>query len=241
MIRDEKRHRDYIKEHYGTHTIQEIADACELDYYTVRYIIKKMRQDDYKSRHNAPWTEEENEKLLEVYGHSTMEKMMEVFKRTERAIISQMKRLTGSEDKGYNSGYLTTTQLAEAMDVTYCSVDRWIKEKDLKIHRLGQRRYIIPYKFWRWARENTSWLDFRSYEYGSIGEEPRWLKSVIEEQKATMSPRRKEWTTKEIQTLDFLVSCGKKDREIQEQMPYRSLASIKRKRLRRKGELANEN
>lgn len=224
---------------YGKYTVQEIATHLNIDYYTVRYLIKLMRQEGYNLRYSLPWTPEEDEKLLEVYGHSSMDKMIEIFKRSEKAIISRIKRLTGSEDKGYNSGYLTTVQLADVMGVTYSSVDRWIKYEDLKIHRIGTRRYIVPYKFWRWARQNTNWLNFRNYEYGSIGEEPRWLKDVIEDQKKQNKYVRREWTMKEISTLDWMVDGGKKDAEIAIALG-RSKASIKRKRLRRQKERANE-
>lgn len=239
MIKEADKYKTFIENKYGKLTVQEIAIQLDIDYYTVRYLIKKMREEGYKFRYSLPWTTEEDEKLLEVYGHSSMEKMIEIFKRSERAIISRMKRLTGSEDKGYNSGYLTTVQLADIMGVTYCSVDRWIKDRDLKIHKVGQRRYIIPYKFWRWAKENTDWLDFRCYQYGSIGEEPRWLKGVIEEQKAQNKHKRREWTVKEISTLDWMVDGGKKDDEIAKVLG-RSKASVKRKRLRRQEERKHE-
>lgn len=235
-------HEEYLKTNYGTLSIQEMADELNLDYYRVRYMIKLLRdKGKVKSRSNKKWTPQEDEKLLEIYGHSTMEKMIDTFHRTEKAIIGRIKRLTGSEDKGYNSGYLTTTQLADIMGVTQCTVGRWIDDKDLKIHRVGARRYIINTKFWEWARKNTHWVDFRNYEYGSIGGEPRWLATAIEEQKKTFKPKPRAWTIKEVQALKFHVSCGRNDRWIAENiLKDRSVGSIKRQRLRYREEIANE-
>lgn len=174
-------------------------------------------------KHRTPWTEEEDEFLLERVGTATYDWIAGRLGRTPQAVHERMRDL-GTTDKYLLTGTMSARQLAGHLNVAPHYITELIRNHGLpaqerntryKRERQYPRFYILPEKFWEWANDNREKFNFYEMEEGSILPEPAWL----EDQRRKdyyKKPKRRKWTPEEEERAYFLYRSGISVKEIAE-------------------------
>ncbi|MCH1625224.1 helix-turn-helix domain-containing protein [Fredinandcohnia quinoae] len=175
------------------------------------------------------WTDEEIMFLKETIGYYKIQTIAQKLNRTVQAVLSKMKRL-GISNTREQTGFLTTCQLANALQVDPTTVREWIKRHDLKCvkraTRCEQKYYLIqPEDFWSWAEVNRDRIDFSKIDYLSLLPVPEWYKDEKNHKKETSY---KVWSKKEEKSLLLMMSSGYTLKEVAAIL-NRSMISVQRK------------
>lgn len=124
------------------------------------------------------WTLDEDDFLIYHYGHKPFSYIARKLNRSEASIESRVARLKLGAAKEA-TGYFEMGELANALNVDYKTVYEWARKKDLPIEKTyAKRRHLLMIdvaKFWKWADENRSMLNFAKISPGVLLPEPDWL------------------------------------------------------------------
>ena len=193
------------------------------------------------NQYTHPWTEQEQDQLIELLGSYSFEIIAKKLNRTIGAIESQVERMKLSAL--VESGKINAHMLSVAFDIQYKVLYRWrdqfglpLKKKKLRSSKRTKQASLVinAEEFWKWADKHRHLINFRNYKPFSILPEPEWLEEQIRLDYQTIPKRqRREYTKQEDETLIRLYLSGMKQKDIAKQLE-RTHNSVERrlKRLR---------
>ncbi|WP_180232375.1 Myb-like DNA-binding domain-containing protein [Priestia megaterium] len=157
------------------------------------------------------WTLEEVFYLREKIGVYSFKA---IAKKLDRSIYSvKMKAAKlGIGDPAKNFDGVTQCQLADALNVDYGSINRWIAEYQLPIIRKvfaeeKSVKCINLNDFWQWAEKHKHMLNFARVEKHILGAEPEWVdkKRGADKMNLTKKKKKRAWTVEEDKLLISMV------------------------------------
>lgn len=166
------------------------------------------------------WTPEEEQFVLDLFGSTTIQYMMDRLNRSSNSIVLKYQELTGSRDAQATGGFVSPPIVAEALGVSHRTITLWIKQHKLPAKRLHQQRKISksycysldPAAVWKWVAKNKERVNFSQVKKGVLLPEPRWLEKEI--QNATYVKPPRNWTKEEDNIAWTLYKSGLGYREI---------------------------
>ena len=186
------------------------------------------------------WKENEIEYLVDNWGIKNIKSISKELNRSENAIIVKARKmkLGAFLDSG---DYVTLNQLMNALGITNGSsytINLWIKELGLPVRRKKVRnnsfKIIKIDKFWKWAKDNQTRLDFSKFPKNLLGEEPPWVEEkrkqdIIRCLKIEKSAKSIPWTSYDDNyLLDLLKSYKYTTDEIAEKLNRSQGAVVRR-------------
>ncbi len=190
------------------------------------------------TRHNKTWTEEEKEKLRELWGEYSIGHISKKLKRKESAIeVMAGKLRLGCRYKNY----MSANQAGELLGVEGRVLIRW-KDKGLKIKTKEgverQRHLICIEDLTKFLKDNQDLWDSRKLELFALGQEPEWLKEKRRKDMKEPAKHGARWTKQEEGMLIAQYNAGKSKKEIAA-MLGRSEMGVQRKvdKLKSSGKL----
>lgn len=189
------------------------------------------------SKYRKHWSEEEVQYLQDYYGVYSMKNLVKVIGRTESQIIAKARRL--HLNHRYNSGKITTVDLARAIGKDRGTVAYWCKTGKLKATSnsvLNRKIYTIQLKdFWKFAEKNKSKINFHKIERNILGKEPEWVEEERKKGNVKLSNNHnKKWTKEEDALITFYWQQGKTGKEIGEILNRKTDAVLSRARKKLK-------
>lgn len=182
------------------------------------------------------WQQHEIDYITMKVGHVSYGYMARKLGRTTNAIELKLKKL-GMGNTKEQTGLLTALELSKLIGVDHKTVRRWIEKKGLKASRRKTRGLkaflmISPEAWWKWAKENSKYVDFSRIESDTILPEPAWVDDARKEKKNM----QRRWSEAEDQQLKAYVRAGLTQEKIGERL-CRSRMSVERRlsRLRKNG------
>lgn len=156
------------------------------------------------------WTAEELDYLQDKWGMTSIPSIANKLGRSIEAVKIKAQKL-GLRSFIHSGEYITVNQLFLAIRGriinTYDNIS-WIKNRGLpvKTKLLITKRVRVIYidEFWKWAKNNSTFIDFSKFEENMLGEEPAWVKKQrnLDEIKA-MQFKKSPWTKGEDNNLKF--------------------------------------
>jgi hypothetical protein len=183
---------------------------------------------------NRPWLKSDEDLLEEKWGNVSIPAIAKLLNRT--VIACKLKALKMGLNRHIHSGeYVTCNQLFTAMGLGSSSYTRgvWEHEKNMPIEykKSIKMKYKIIYlkKFWKWAEENKTLIDFVKFEENMLGEEPQWVKEKRKADFMANKFKKSPWTKTEDSMLqDMLNSYSYTYRELSLRL-LRTEGAIKRR------------
>ena len=168
------------------------------------------------NRAQKKWTKEEEAYLSEFWGIKSRTAIATHLGRTENAIQVRVNRL-GLGAFLESGDYVTLNQVYQALrgrNVSTYQKKSWEKNRGLPVHtkRISEKRVRVVYldEFWKWAKENRSFIDFSKMEPYILGEEPDWVREQRKKDFYACSLQKKTpWTPTEDELLKKLLSQQK--------------------------------
>ncbi|WP_416145264.1 hypothetical protein [Planococcus koreensis] len=127
------------------------------------------------------WTIEEEDKIIELWGETSIKKLSKSLMRTERAIITRAKELglTLRQVKEQVDG-ISVSELAKLLGVTLAKVNNWIAKHGLPLREWSvsskvTTKYINLDDFWKWAENHQEQLYTKLFDKHALGAEPKWM------------------------------------------------------------------
>jgi len=194
-------------------TQREIAQILNMSQTYVSYQFIKL---GIKSR--RIWTKEDVEYLQEKFGILSLKIIAKHLGKTEYAIVGKAKR-AGLGGVLNASELLNAAQLAKALGVDRGTIERWIKEVNLKAVKrvLSKKRAFWRIRiddFWEWAKEHESLINWSKFEKNSMGKEPKWTDTSRKNYSSRPKRECEKWTNNENNALEMYWNAGKKVNEI---------------------------
>ena len=183
------------------------------------------------------WTNEEYAILRNFWGSKSIPAIAEQLGRSPNAIRIKADRL----DLGpvLESGdYITLNQLVIAVTGNSKSysyhMKSWVQNRGLPVHTKKVERcsFRVVYidEFWKWAKENRSFIDFSKFEPFSLGEEPEWVAEQRKKDYQSFRLQRKDpWTPLEDEQLKQLLAKQKYGYSELSKLLHRSAGAIQRR------------
>lgn len=179
---------------------------------------------------NRIWTDEELNKLKDLWGNKPIRVIARRLNRTETAVIVKAKRLKlGSPSCA--GDYLNANRIAMIMGVDCRTVTGyWVDKCGLKasreVMRQGKISWLINYEaFIKWLKKNQDKWDSRKVELYALGYEPDWLIDKRQRDKEIPKRRFAKWTKTEDARAVYMFKKGKSKAEIAEAL-NRSACSV---------------
>ena len=179
-------------------------------------MARKPRKPKPRKRNKRTWTEEEENKMLEMVGVYNYNTIGIALGRSERAIQHRL-LIIDTEDKTLLTGMMTAAELGRLVKRDKSYITKLIKENGLPATQPNLRfktteektfRWMIdPDKFWKWAEKNRDHFNFHQIEADSIPPEPSW----VEEQRRVDYQKpvtRKRWTEEDKKRAIELLDQG---------------------------------
>lgn len=181
------------------------------------------------------WTENDLSFLQKRVGNCSLSAIARQLNRSETAVSLKLKRM-GLRNTKNATGFLTSSELAEALKVDRKTVYNWIQFHGLKaISRVtGYKRkfYLIDvHFFWKWAEQNQEKINFNNIEKHALPPEPDWVDKARQTTADKEVKTYKHWTTKEINLLLKWKTEGLNFNEIAKKLD-RSRISVERRYAR---------
>jgi hypothetical protein len=158
------------------------------------------------------WTEQDSDYLKDNWGSKSIDAICKALKRNKNAVMIKVCRL-GLGPFLESGEYVTFNQLLIALGVASYSYKptSWIKNKGfpVKMKKVGKCRWRVVYitDFWKWAKENRSFIDWSKVEKNILGKEPAWVDDIRKiSQKRSLAVRQTPWTPEEDQILKSLLN-----------------------------------
>lgn len=129
------------------------------------------------------WTPDDREYLEDNWGTLSMGTLMKNLNRSEAAILIKVHRwgLSAFLDSG---DYVSCNQLSHALGYGNWNGYRatsWVKNRKFPVRtkRVNNNSFKVVYltDFWKWAKQNQSFLEFSRFEENVLGKEPQWVKA----------------------------------------------------------------
>lgn len=183
------------------------------------------------------WTQEEKDELAELYGSKSLDEIAKKLGRSVKAIINMRYRLHLGAFLD-NGDYITLNQLLMAVKgikhgAGY-SLISWVKKRGLPVtsKKVGKCKFRVVRldKFWKWAADNRSFIDFSKMPELTLGEEPAWVKEKrINDTLCKAFKKSTPWTALEDAQLRAYVKEGKKTGHEIAQLLHRTHGAVVRR------------
>lgn len=186
---------------------------------------------------NRYWTKEEIEFLQDKWGSMNVKTIAKNLNRSVDAVMLKKNRL-GLGRFTESGDYITFNTLMKALGhgnsgYRYKETS-WIKNRgcpvETKTIKNRKIRVIKIDKFWKWAYDNRTFLDFSKFEKHILGAEPAW---VDKKRRADISKNIKikttKWTEKEDEYLKYLLKQFKYSYDEIGNRLNRSSSAVKRR------------
>lgn len=155
------------------------------------------------------WSKEEVEYLKTNWGMKSIKTMSKALNRSENAISLKKNKLKLGAFLD-NGDYITFNQLLKILG---CSINvniknAWIRRGlPLIYKKVNNKKFKVVKidKFWEWAEENQTYLDFSNFIRFSLGKEPSWVEPKRQRDIFNDIQKKKRWTKDEDEKLIFLV------------------------------------
>ena len=180
------------------------------------------------------WTQEEKDKLAELYGTKSLDTIAKIMGRSINSISVMRQRLhLGAFLE--NGDYITLNQLLKAVKGTKYgdsySLISWVKNRGLPIihKRVGKCSFRVVRldDFWKWAETNKAFIDFSKMSKCILGAEPDWVKSKrIEDTLCKAIKKTTPWTPLEDGRLADYIREGKKTGHEIAKIMHRSYGAV---------------
>lgn len=202
---------------------KEIAKLLGVKMYEVQNALVKygITKKVVPKNHFKHWTKEQDEFLISKFGvfsYETIGKYKLIDKSAESVKARACKLKLG--DPRFHDDFVTKTFLARSIKVDAKKVNYWIESCGLKseIKKLTLKSFVTRIRlsdFWEWLEKNKDLMNWKKFESGAIGVEPKWTKEIREKyKKATPKNEGKEWTNELDGLLDSYYKLGKSIKEI---------------------------
>lgn len=155
-------------------------------------------------RQGKAWTDEEDEKLFELYSQfKTNEYIAKQLDRSTAGVKRRLERKGSS--KHLATGTITANELAKALGVDSTTIISHINEKGLPVRKFYvngldskyNRYYINIERFWAWVSQHKDLYRWSKMKERTLLPEPDWLAEAIEKDKRLPKHTRKPWTPQE--------------------------------------------
>jgi hypothetical protein len=158
------------------------------------------------------WTELEVNYLEESWGAVSLGHMSRKLNRSVSSVVQKARRL-GLKDALHSGDFITYNQLMKALgrgQVSSYTDTSWVKNRNFPIQMrtmVTQKvRCVNLEKFWKWAEQNRTFVDFSKVEVGALGLEPEWVKEQRKNDHAMAKGfKNTPWTLKDDTLLKSLV------------------------------------
>jgi hypothetical protein len=126
-----------------------------------------------------PYSEWEDNYLMEYYGTKLMKDLVKRLCRTEASIRNRMVYLTGTDDVCAVSGNYSSSDIATIMGLDKSSVNLYIKKGELLAMKLGNKNVVNYELFWNWLENNLDKVRVDNIDRYDILESPDWYKEFV--------------------------------------------------------------
>lgn len=230
----------YLEKHAKTKGFNQIAIDLNRTERAVKLKAFKLGIKGQK----AQWSEQELDLIEELAGLKSLNLIAEKLGRPKSGVWMKMVEL-GCADFHLEAGTYSAKALGEIIGVSSETVRRWILNKGLPARKRGRQYYVdkryMSYHissedFWKWAKKNTSIVEFNKIERDILPPEPDWVEE--ERRKQFYRPaKQKVWTEEEDEKLlRMYYKEALKQREIAERLGRTKNSIEKRLRLLRRKE-----
>lgn len=167
---------NYLRENFGVLSKAEIAENLGRTPEAVKLRIYKFRL----SKRN--WSEEDIEYLKESWGNKSVPVIAAHLHRSEEAIKLKVSKLglgrfLDSGDR-YVTKFFLCKAIGHASSQSYVNIS-YIQNRGLPTHKIKRNKqtFEVVYldEWWKWAKQNQSFLDFSKFEKYALGPEPKWV------------------------------------------------------------------
>lgn len=151
------------------------------------------------------WTDRDVYNLQKRVGTCSLSAIARQLDRSDTAVLLKAKRMGLGNTKNA-TGFLTSSELAEMLNVDRKTVYNWIQfhrlEATSRITCYTRKFYFIDVRsFWKWAEQNREKIDFNIIEKHALPPEPDWVDEARQTNADKKIKTYKRWTTKEIDLL----------------------------------------
>lgn len=162
---------------------------------------------------SKPWTESEEEYLVDSWGNVSIDSIAHHLKRSKTAVIIRARRLGLGAFRNNNDRGISKHQLFRSIGYSQSSgymACSWVKNRGLPIHRIkcNESYWDMVYidEFWEWAYKNQSFLDFSKFEKYALGPEPEWVAAKRSaDYRKSIKFKKSPWTALEDEKLKKLL------------------------------------
>ncbi len=204
----------------SSEVITELQNEFEVPRYIITRYAKKFGLTKKSIKY---WTDEETEKLHELWGYKTIPQIAKILGRTENAITVKYKRL-GLEAPSKAGETMTANEAAALLKIDIHTItDRWIAKHGLKAKKKAIRGkkeiWMIKHSdLITFLKENQNRWDSRRLEIYALGSEPQWLKDKRARDSCKVLKISQKWTPEEDARAIFLFKQGYTYKQIAEQL-----------------------
>lgn len=162
-----------------------------------------------------PWSKEELEILDHDWGSVSIPVIAQKLNKSINAVKLKATRL-GYIRHLHSGEYITLNQLMIALGrgaVHTYTLTSWGEARGLPIKKKKSinKSYRIIYldDFWKWAKDNRTFIDFSKFEEGTLGKEPEWVKEQRKADLLFAQYKKTPWTPDEDSLLKSLLNSYK--------------------------------
>lgn len=161
------------------------------------------------------WTKKEIEFLEERWGSVSYKSIALRLGRTPVSVKNKAYRL-GLADARLAFEGITLLQLANAINVAYSVLKRWIIQHDFpvkhKTFAMRSKVKVVYYQeFWGWAEKHKWMIDFSRIEKNILGPEPDWVQGKRDadfiKKRMVKKSKSNQWTEEEDNTLKGMLNA----------------------------------
>lgn len=184
------------------------------------------------------WTSEEEDRLREMWGNKSVSFIASHLDRSENAVINRVQHLKLPGFFECADNYVTKHFLMQALGYSrgssgYMSIS-FIDRRGLPVHRIQRKKaqFDVIYldEFWKWAKENQSFLNFSNFDKYALGPEPAWVnKKRRNDIQRSRLIAKTPWTPREEELLERYIKAGKYSYKQLSEKLHRTEGAIQRR------------
>lgn len=171
------------------------------------------------------WTQDEIEYLEKNYETKSIKLIAKNLDRSYNSVVLKIKRL-GLSLKG-DENYINIADFCDLTGISRSTIEYWIRNVSFPTKKTGKYRKIRIDTFWKWASENKSIINWKSFHKDCLPPEPNWV-DILRTKNDSKSTRR-DWTTQEEQRLKDLLAMERYTYQEIANLLNRTHGAIKRK------------
>jgi hypothetical protein len=158
------------------------------------------------------WTSEQIEVLDQGWGTISIPSIAQKLGKSINAVKIKAYKL-GYQRHIHAGEYITLNQLMQALGrgmVHNYTLTSWVKNRGLPVKNKKsiKKSYRIIYlnDFWKWAKENRTFIDFFKVTPGYLGKEPEWVKEQRKADILSAQYKKTPWSSDEDSLLKSMLN-----------------------------------